>query len=241
MIDDFKATLSKRGFARPTLFRVEFTDIPGILQNTLGVSEILKDLHFFAESAEFPGIQILTQDVRYYDLTSKFAYGKAHDDLNLTFRLDRDFQVKKFFDVWVNSIYDRKTGNVYYKQTYVGSLQIYQVMENGFSSYAVEFDEVFPIQVGQISLGWDSTGSYSRLPITLAFKRMKTIANKMIFRKPSYKLSSNYLNERTIDEQLVQSKSQLNSMLNDNLGAFRQIKVMNQTDLGDLFGGLEYV
>lgn len=240
MINDFKATLGKRGIAKPTLFRVEFTNIPTILQNTLGVNEILKDLHFFAESAEFPGTQILTQEIRYYDMPSKFAYGKAHDDLNLTFRLDRDFQVKKLFDVWINSIYDRKTGNVYYKQTYIGNLQIYQVMENGFSSYAIELEEVFPVQIGQISLGWDSTGSYSRLPVTLTFKRMRTIANKMIFRKPSF-VSNNSLPEKTINNQLSQPKTQLSSILDNNLKAFRQVEVMNQTDLSNLFNGFDFV
>ena len=252
MIDDFKATLGKRGFAKPSMFRVEFTNIPGALNNTRGANEIIKDLHFFAETAEFPGTQILTQELRYYDMPAKFAYGKAHDDLNITFRLDRDFQVKKLFDVWVNSIYDRETGNMNYKFHYSGSLQIYQIMENGVSSYAIELEEVFPTQIGQVSLGWDQGGSYSRLPVTLTFKRMRTVANKTIFQRPTFgsvaggpgagSNSSGLLNaERTINEPLSNMKSELVSMLEDGLGAFRQISVMDKTQLGGLFGGFDFV
>lgn len=251
MIDDFKATLGKRGFAKPTMFRVEFTNIPAVLNNTRGTSEIIKDLHFFAETAEFPGTQILTQELRYYDMPAKFAYGKAHDELNITFRLDRDFQVKKLFDVWVNSIYDRETGNINYKNFYSGSLQIYQVMENGVSSYAIELEDVFPTQIGQVSLGWDQGGSYSRLPVTFTFKRMRTVANKTIFQRPTFgsiaggagsgSNPSGLMNaERTIDEPLNSMKSELTSMLDDGLGAFRQISVMDQTDLGGLFGGFDF-
>lgn len=251
MIDDFKATLGKRGFARPTMFRVEFTNIPGAVINTRGTNEIVRDLHFFAETAEFPGTQILTQELRYYDMPAKFAYGKVHDDLNITFRLDRDFQVKKLFDVWVNSIYDRETGNMNYKLEYSGSLQIYQIMENGVSSYAIELEEVFPTQIGQISLGWDQGGSYSRLPVTFSFKRMRTVANKTIFRRPTFgsvaggsgagSNPSGLLNaERTINEPLSNMKFELASMLNDGLGAFRQISVMDKTQLGGLFGGFDF-
>jgi len=246
MIDDFKATLGKRGLAKPTMFRVEFTNVPGFVTNTQGTSEIIKDLHMFAESAEFPGIQILTQELRYYDMPAKFAYGKIHDELNITFRLDRDFQIKKLFDVWVNCIYNRQTGDVYYKQWYAGGLQIYQVMENGESSYAIELEELFPTQIGQVSLGWDQSGSYSRLPVTFSFRRMRTIANKRIFRKPSFSstsISSNDMlgNERVIGQSFNQAKSQLQSVLSEDRSAFRQIEVMNQTGLGDLFSGFGFV
>ena len=252
MIDDFKATLGKRGFAKPTMFRVEFTKIPDVMNNTRGTNEIVRDLHFFAETAEFPGTQILTQELRYYDMPAKFAYGKAHDELNITFRLDRDFQVKKLFDVWVNSIYDRETGNMNYKVDYSGSLLIYQIMENGVSSYAIELEDVFPTQISQISLGWDQSGSYSRLPVTFTFKRMRTVANKRIFQRPTFgsvaggsgvgSNSSGLVNaERTINEPLNNMKSELASMLDDGLGAFRQISVMDKTQLGGLFGGFDFV
>jgi len=236
MIDDFKATLGKRGFAKPTMFRVEFTNVPSALLNIQGTSEIIKDLHFFAESAEFPGTQILTQELRYYDMPAKFAYGKVHDDLNITFRLDRDFQVKKLFDVWINIIYNRKTGDVQYNNVYAGGIQIYQVMENGVSSYAIELEEVFPTQIGQVSLGWDQGGSYSRLPVTFTFKRMRTVANKTIFQRPTFGVA-----ERTISEPLSRKKTELTSILNSGLGAYRQITVMDKTQLGGLFGGFDYV
>lgn len=252
MIDDFKAMLGKRGFAKPTMFRVEFTNTPPILNNTRGTNEIVRDLHFFAEAAEFPGTQILTHDLRYYDMPAKFAYGKVHDDLNITFRLDRDFQVKKLFDVWVNSIYDRETGNLNYKFDYSGSIQIYQIMENGVSSYAIELEEAFPTQIGQISLGWDQGGSYSRLPVTFTFKRMRTVANKTIFQRPTLgsvaggsvegaNPSGLLSAERTINEPMNSMKSELVSMLDDSLGAFRQISVMDKTQLGGLFGGFDFV
>lgn len=184
MLETFKATLGKRGFAKPTMFRVEINSIPNEMTSLRGIHDIHADLHYFAESAEFPGTQILTQELRHYDMPAKFAYLKAHDDLNLVFRLDRDFQIKKFFDVWVNSIYDRTTGNMNYKKDYVGGIQVFQIMENGAVSYGIELEDAFPTQVGQISLGWDQSGQYSRLPVTFSFRRMKSIATVERFYGP---------------------------------------------------------
>lgn len=241
MIDDFKATLGKRGFAKPSLFKIGFSGIPSALSNVRGTAEIIRDMELFAEAAEFPGTQILTQELRYYDMPAKFAYGKAHDDLNITFRLDRDFQIKKLFDVWVNYMYDRQTGDVYYKNVYAGELEIFQMMENGKPSYIVKLEDAFPTQIGQVSLGWDQGGSYSRLPVTFSFKRMRTIANPEVIRDQASSLSSPISQgERTINESLFEPKTQLTKMSDDGLGAYRQITVMNKTQLGGLLGGYDF-
>ena len=236
MLDNFKATLGKRGFAKPTMFRVEITRIPNNMLGKAGIGEISKDLHFFAESAEFPGTQILTQEHRYYDMPQKFAYAKAHDELNLTFRLDRDFQVKKFFDSWENTIYNRETGDVAYKNAYTGTIQIFQVMENGDSSYAIELEDVFPTQIAQISLGWDQGGSYSRLPVTMTFKRIRYVANKNIFPRtpqPSFNGSSTQLSpqDRTINETLQDPKVDLKTLKDQSSEYYKQIKVPSSVNL----------
>jgi hypothetical protein len=227
MLEEFKANLGKRGFAKPTMFRVEFTTIPIVVQSKPGIAEIVKDLHFFAETAEFPGTQILTQELRHYDMPAKFAYNKAHDDLNISFRLDRDFQVKKFFDTWINSIYNRETGDVSYKSLYAGGIQIFQIMENGQTSYGIELQEAFPTQLGQISLGWDQAGQYSRLPVTFSFKRMKNITRDKgkdsVFPAPTFGTSS----DRTIDNEFDGSSSSDNpEPVNQNNSAVNILKNM---------------
>ncbi len=185
MLDDFKATLGKRGLAKPTLFLVKFKTVPSIMYQFEGVNEITSDMHFFAESAEFPGTQLLTQEHRYYDMPSKYVYAKAHDDLNITFRLDRDFNIKRFFDGWVNSMYNPETGNVYYKNVYAGQIEVHQLMENGDASYGIELIDLFPTSIGQISVGWDQSGSYSKLPVTFSFKKIKIIPPEDLYVRES--------------------------------------------------------
>lgn len=147
MINTFKAILGKYGVSKPTLYKVEITKAPALLLNRSGVSELMKDLSFFAESAEMSGTQILTQELRVYNMPQKFAYQKAHDELNVTFRLDGELNIRRFFDEWVNCIYDPTTGDIHYKADYEGTMQTSRCAK-----------------MGRLHMGWN-TRTCSRLPL----------------------------------------------------------------------------
>lgn len=181
MIDEFKAQLGKRGFSKPTLFYVEFDQLPEIMNRMSEATSVSKDLRFQAENAEFPGVQIMTTEMRHYDVMQKFAYGKTFDDLNITFRMDRDFQVKRFFDAWIDSIYNRETGDVFYKNSYTGSIRVTQMMENGKSVYTIKMEDVFPTQVQSVQVGWDANGQYTKLNVVFSYKKYRVVANEQIF------------------------------------------------------------
>jgi hypothetical protein len=233
MINDFLGTMGKRGFSKPTLFRVSIEELPLAMSTKQGVSEIWADLEFFAETAEFPGTQILTQELRHYDMPAKFAYGKAHDDLTITFRLDRDFQVKQFFDMWVDTIYDRKTGDISYKKKYYGKILVAQLNEDGESSYLQEVHDCFPTSIGQISLGWDQQGVYSKLPVTFSFRKLRTLlSKKRFFESPQYDFAvANNRDSQTPGSLLEQGKNTLEGYKTTANTSFKQLTVMDKSSL----------
>lgn len=182
MIDEFKSQLGKRGFSKPTLFYVQFDKLPDLMIGISEAASVQSDIRFLAEVAEFPGVQIMTTEMRHYDVMQKFAYGKTFDDLNITFRMDRDFQVKRFFDAWIDCIYNRETGDVFYKNTYAGSIRVTQLMEDGHSVYTIQLEDVFPMQVQSVQVGWDSNGQYTKLNVVFSYKKFKVVANEQIFK-----------------------------------------------------------
>lgn len=246
MLQEFVASIGKRGFAKPSLFRAEITRIPQALESINGMSEALRDLPLFIETGEMPGTQVLTQELRHYDLTQKFAYMKAHDDLNIQIRMDRDFIFKRFFDEWVNAIYNPATGDSYYKSQYAGTVQIFQMNERGASSYGIELEDAFPTQIGQVSLGWDQSGNYIRLPVTLTFRRMKQIPNKVIFRPQGQQIGNGPSQGNSFPSQppaFGRSNIEIPPQLRDtaNLSTMRQLRVGGQSRLGNLTGNFNGV
>lgn len=181
MISEFIANLGKRSHARPTLFQLEFLTVPSMMQRTAGISDFQRDLKFFCVGIDAPGTQILTQENRVYDLPQKFAYMKAHDDINLTIRVDKDHYAQKFFQAWVDSIYNNATGNVFYKSSYVGRIRLSPMMEDGVCPFSTVYEDAFPLTVGNLSYSWESTGQVMQFNVTLAFTRKKFEARSALF------------------------------------------------------------
>lgn len=232
MIDEFKASISRRGFSRPTHYIVQITQVPQTVLAARGSNEVLSDIRFHAMSAEIPGTQILTKEVRHYDLPQKMAYGKAHDDLNITFRMDSQYQVRRLFDLWTNSVYNPATGDVRFKNEYTGTIQIIQVDDEGNSSYVVEVQECFPTSIGQISFGWDQQGSFVNQPVTFSFRRLKVLPNRRVFDGPQ----SGNINRAPLTEP----KTDYQNVLSDNNPTIRQFTLNDRTGLTSLTGGFNY-
>jgi len=171
MIGEFLARIGKEGLARPTLFMVEMEQVPNLMGSTAGMLEVQSNARFYAESAELPGTHMTALDHRYYDMTAKFVYGKVVDDLNITFRLDRQYNVKKFLDAWIDTMYNRESGNVAYKKDYVGTVRVSQMAENGECFYSTKFHDAFPTQVQPIQLGWDQKGSYQKVVVVFSYRK----------------------------------------------------------------------
>lgn len=175
MLTDFRATLGKYGIAKNTQYVLEIAKLPNTMQSLSGIPDFNRDMMFFAESAEIPGTQMMTQEIRYYGLHQKFAYHKTHDDANINFRMDGKYLVRRFFDLWIDSMYDKHTGDMKYKNDYVGSLHIWQLGEDGSRVYGVELQDCFPTQIGQLSFGFDQSGQYQRQPVTFSFRGIKDL------------------------------------------------------------------
>ncbi len=243
MIQNFLTVLAKRGISKPALYKVEFTKIPQRLLSISGMNELLIDIPMFVETSEIPGTQVMTQDLRIYDMPAKYAYGKVHDDLNLTIRLDRDMLLKRFFDYWIDSIYDSETGNIHYKNTYVGTIQIFQAMENGTSSFGIELVDAFPIQIGQISLGWEQQTTYSRMNVTFSFRKIRRVANKQLFNSSNSNITNNAvgnailssLNNSNYSQTMQSVNTSISPIFNQQASAYQQINVLNKVGLSDLY------
>lgn len=218
MLEEFRAILGKRGFSKPSLFIVNLVNTPPALNEIRGVSDLIRDLPLHAESAEFPGTQILTQESRFYDLPQKFAYAKAHDDLNLTFRMDADFQIRRLFELWINSVYNPATGDLRYKNEYSGTIHIHQMRHDGTIAYSVELQECFPTQLGQISLGWDQDGNYTRQPVTFTFRRMKPLAteNRAPLTEPKNTSTSRNSQSEMVQQYKTRDENHLKNILTGN-------------------------
>jgi hypothetical protein len=172
MITEFLSKIRQTGVASSARFVCQITP-------PLGVS-LPDDIRFSIESTEFPTQRIETKEYRSYGTVNKFAYQRSNDDLNITFRCSDSMIEKTIFDKWLGIIYNNDTGNVKYRLSAVGTINIYQIGWNGQSPYSVEISEAFPISVSDLSLDWGSQSTYHKFTVSFSYNTWKPVIKPQI-------------------------------------------------------------
>jgi len=106
-IEKFKSAVAK-GIARSNLFHVE---LPRISNNNISS----EDLNLFCSRVNLPSRQISTVDRVIGIVTEKVANTFITDDVNLTFHVTNDYNIKKYIESWMNLAVNNESYELGYK------------------------------------------------------------------------------------------------------------------------------
>jgi len=141
-------------------------------------AQITRYLGLQCESAELPGISLMTQDVKIYGPTYKLPYQKQYNDLNLTFICTNDFYERKLFDRWIEAIMPGDTNNMRFPKgdqtKYLTDITIVQFDEFVKQIYAVKIIDAFPTSIAPMQVSWSDDG-FHKLTVSFAYQRYETI------------------------------------------------------------------
>ena len=84
---------------------------------------------------------------------------------------------KKFFDAWLNYIFNNKSYDMAYYDNYVTDIDIYHfdrsvkdASDLDKSTYHIKLEEAYPTLVGEVSMNHTAT-EVLKLPITFTYKK----------------------------------------------------------------------
>jgi len=141
-------------------------------------AQITRYLGLQCESAELPGISLMTQDIKVYGPTYKLPYQKQYNDLNLTFICTNDFYERKLFDRWIEAIMPGDTNNMRFPKgdqtKYLTDITIVQFDEFVKQIYAVKIIDAFPTSIAPMQMSWSDDG-FHKLTVSFAYQRYETI------------------------------------------------------------------
>jgi len=200
-INNFLATVKKSGFAKTNRYLVVI-DIPrGPTANTNGVlnpwnsdfwnrstnstytnlkgGQQLTSL--YCEAASLPALNIDTKINKQYGPGREMPYGRSYTPVNFTFYIDREYIVKRFFDDWMGSIYDKDTGHVNYYNEYTTQVHILAldttdgVDNNNINGdvkakYQCTLIEAYPKTVAELSYSAGAT-DVARLQVSMQYRK----------------------------------------------------------------------
>ena len=176
-IDKFKSRLTG-GIARPNLFEVVLAFPDGTVDES--VSDIDPKSRFLVKAAALPASNIAPISVPFRGRQLKIAGDRTFDEWTITVINDTDFAIRGSFERWMNSMskVSDNAGNInpedYTKDAYVYQLGRAGVDAGSQSSQAnmpilrtYKFYSVFPTNVSQIDLSYDSSDAVEEFTVTL--------------------------------------------------------------------------
>ena len=131
----------------------------------------------YCEMASLPPVNISTKSFKIFGPTYQRPFGAEYggEGISLTFHVDRDMQVKKFFDEWTAKVVDPDTGLVGYQEDYISTIRLRQLDEQDNVTYEIELLEAFPRSVNLLELNNSAQNQTHRLNVLFAYRYWKDI------------------------------------------------------------------
>lgn len=171
-LDRFRSqVLSGAGLARTNRYEVLITPPPGLSTNR-GVSELVS---LYVEQANIPLLNIFTKSHKIFGpsyqrpITSEYG----GEGLAMTFHIDRNMAIRKFFEDWMHVIIDPNRFTVGYQRDYITDILIRQLDEQNNIMYEVKLLEAFPRNINLMDLNNNSSNQTHRLNVLFAYRYWK--------------------------------------------------------------------
>jgi len=165
-LETFKAQV--RDVARPNRFWVTINPIVG--GNSFKPEWKEENMAFLAKSAGLPSRTIGDVELNWQGMKAKLAGDPTFDDFTMSFLNDYAFNLKAFFEDWVESIATMDTNNRTRHENYKTIIKVQQLGRQATEVLRTyELIGAYPKQMDQIELSMESNDTPEELSITFAF------------------------------------------------------------------------
>ena len=152
-LSQFIGAVREDSFARVNRFEV-FINTPRSLLLSSKNKSNAEAVSLYCEMASLPPVNISTKSFKIFGPTYQRPFGAEYggEGIAMTFHIDRDMLVKKFFDEWITKVVDPDSGLVGYQDSYATKIVLRQLDEQENVTYEIELTEAFPRSVNLLEL-----------------------------------------------------------------------------------------
>jgi len=175
-LSQFIGAIREDSLARVNRFEVFITPPAGMVNKKNRANAGAVSL--YCEMASLPPVNISTKSFKIFGPTYQRPFGAEFggEGISLTFHVDRDMQVKKFFDDWTATIVDPDSGVVGFQEDYISTLTLKQLNEQDEVTYELELEEAFPRSVNLLELNNSAQNQTHRLNVLFAYRYWRDVS-----------------------------------------------------------------
>lgn len=183
-VSEFSSQVNRHGLAVTNLFVLNIAP-----PSTFGNVFSPRDLPFFCRSVDLPDLNVNIMEAKPYSIGAlqAFPMGMSYDQLACEFMLDLNMNILKFFERWIQLIYNYDSSGgpmsavngmnpseLNYKRDYVGTIEVYMYSSHDYNNvHKITYYDAFPINVKLPQLAWNNTAELAILPIQFRFSSIK--------------------------------------------------------------------
>ena len=150
-----------------------------------------------------PGRSIETApDANGYGPAREIAQGWSFQELMGTFQMSSDLREKQFFETWQRLTFNPQTWNMGYYDSYVGSIDIYQLDVTNRRRYGVKIVECFPKTMDAIQMDYGTPNTLNTMQVTFSYRYWKSLADEADLPKPLEDRVRNVLGD-VVERQII--------------------------------------
>lgn len=171
MLNEFISKVKSTGLAKTNRYRVTIAT-PSLMTGLMNSGRLIT---LFCESTSLPGQVIATTEHNVMGEHREFPYMKKYDNITLSFYIDNNFEVKGFFDNWLNSVSNTQNKIISYYKDYIAPTVLIEVlpMDSEVSTYSITLHEAYPKGISPIQLSADSR-DIAKIGVSLNYKYYTT-------------------------------------------------------------------
>ena len=180
-ISQFKSNLTGGG-ARPNLFEVELNfpngsgqslgfmsndgTTPTAATQTLSTTGVSDKVPFLVKAAALPASNITPVEVPFRGRILKVAGERTFDSWTVTVLNDSDFKIRTVMEQWMNGISRLTNGSGEVNPTdYTADAAVTQLDRNGGEVRQYDFVGLFPTNISEIALSYDTTDTIEEFTV----------------------------------------------------------------------------
>ena len=160
--------LDGAGLARNNRFEVLITPPRG-LANRFSEAQLSS---LYVEQASVPLLNIFAKPFKIFGPTYQRPISSEYggEGLPMTFHVDRDFVVRRFFEDWMHVIIDPVRFTVGYQENYITDIYIRQLDEQDNITNEIKLIEAFPRNLNLMDLNHSASNQTHRLNVLFAYR-----------------------------------------------------------------------
>ena len=161
-------------------------------QGALGVMlNLQSQVNLHCDSVSMPGHDLQAQDQQYGSAPGRQIV-QSHDyagTIAASFYLDSHLRERHFFEAWQKLAVNTQTHKANYYDSYIGSMEIYQLDANGEITYGIKATEVYPATIGGIEYSYANSNQLAKQAVTFEYRQWYNMTEQSI---AGYRNSDSY-------------------------------------------------